>query len=73
MTSTTNGANVVTYQAPGSNKTIDVCPKCAARMKAAGVWPHDHNGREYCQVQQGLHFAGICETCIKGDEANNVW
>ena len=45
---------VITYQAPNGSK-IDVTDKQAKMMEAAGVWPKNNRGEDYCQVSQGLH------------------
>lgn len=50
---------VVTYQSPRGNK-INICPACESRLNAAGTWPRDASGEEYCQVSHGLHAADSC-------------
>lgn len=45
---------VITYQAPNGSK-IDVTVKQAKAMEAAGVWPKNHRGEDYCQVSHGSH------------------
>ena len=46
---------VVTWQSPHGDK-IRVTPKQERLADAAGVWPRDSRGEEYCQVYFGLHY-----------------
>jgi hypothetical protein len=52
---------VVTWQSP-SGRTIHICPACERKLQAAGDWPKDRIGQEYCQVSHGLH-EGVCNLC----------
>jgi hypothetical protein len=47
-------SKVITWQSP-SGATIDVTPAQEAMLQAAGVWPRDESGGEYCSVSHGLH------------------
>lgn len=49
---------VITYSAPGSGQTINLCK----RHDEDGVTRRAPNGAEYCQVQHGRH-AGTCDVC----------
>ena len=49
-----NRSKVVTYQAPGSNDRIALTNPQARRLRAAGRWPKNSRGVEYCDVYQGL-------------------
>jgi hypothetical protein len=46
---------VVTWQSPNEWR-ISVTPKQERLADAAGVWPRDPKGAEYCQVYYGLHY-----------------
>jgi hypothetical protein len=46
---------VVTWQSPNEWR-ISVTPKQERLADAAGVWPRDSKGAEYCQVYYGLHY-----------------
>lgn len=50
---------VITYSAPGSGATINLC----AKHDRDGVTRRAPNGAEFCQVQHGAH-AGICDVCL---------
>ena len=56
---------VITYQAPGTGSTKNICRAC--ERKVLGRWPKDHLGQEYCQVSQGLH-EGTCDICGEEEE-----
>lgn len=45
---------VITYQSPRGG-TINVTPRQEAAYRAAGTWPRDRFGEEYCSVSHGLH------------------
>ncbi len=47
-------SKVITWQAPGGAE-IDVTPAQETMLTAAGKWPRDQSGQEYCTVSRGLH------------------
>jgi hypothetical protein len=46
---------VVTYQAP-NGETLNITSGAEAIMLAAGYWPKNSRGEEFCKVSRGLHF-----------------
>lgn len=50
---------VITWSS-GNGDTIDICPRCEARLEADRKWPKDARGQEYAQVSHGLHD-GECQ------------
>lgn len=62
-TSTTK--QVVTWITP-QGMTTDICDECARKYEAAGTWPKDLWGREYCTVAHGHHI-GDCDYCVDNE------
>jgi hypothetical protein len=58
-TATKHDSKVITWQS-ANGETIAICPTCQATLEAAGQWPKDSRGGEYCRVSHGLH-RGSCE------------
>ena len=52
---------VVTWGSPRGNRTR-ICQDCEARFRAAGEWPKDQYGEEYCKIYMGL-TPGVCHYC----------
>lgn len=44
---------VITYKSPNGG-LIDLTPMQIDRLTAAGVWPRDSRGMEFCEVSHGL-------------------
>lgn len=58
---------VITYQTP-EGLSINLTPKQVAVLEAAGKWPKDSKGREYCNVGFGLHVGTpTCDTDLLSD------
>ncbi len=49
---------VITYSSGRSQ--ISICTLCERRHEAAGTWPSDTWGTEYCTVSHGEH-EGVCD------------
>lgn len=69
---------VITYVAPYSARKINLTEPQVARLKEAQVWPKDHRGEEFCNVDYGLH-AGTptltdeeIETLIEGTHIDDI-
>lgn len=56
---TTNTASmktkVITYSTPSGDR-CNLTPRQVKALEAAGRWPKDSKGNEFCQVSHGLHF-----------------
>ena len=46
---------VITFSAPNSGRKINLTETQVAQLKEAQVWPKDHRGQEFCDVDFGLH------------------
>lgn len=46
---------VITYSTPGGAEKINLTPAQVTALTAAGKWPRNHRGEEYCQVSHGRH------------------
>lgn len=54
MTIHQNRDKVVTWQSP-NGETINLTRDEEKQYLAAGTWPRDSRGEEYCTVSHGLH------------------
>lgn len=61
MTNHPNRSKVITYSAPSGGE-ISLTRSQAKRLTAAGRWPRNARGEEYCQVSHGLHTGDVSYT-----------
>lgn len=48
--------DVISYQAPHGGPHINLTEWQIAQFRAAGFWPKNPIGQEYCNVHRGLHW-----------------
>jgi hypothetical protein len=60
---------VVTYQT-SRDQRMDICPECAERLRAAGQWPRNSFGEEFCTVYRGLHASSWCDVHSNEEQAH---
>ena len=58
-TAATHDVQTVIYASPRGGR-ISICTACERRLRAAGEWPKDRHGEEYCQVHRG-RAPGHCD------------
>lgn len=61
--------NVITYSASNGER-INLTPAEIEAHEAAGTWPRNSVGEEYCQVHHGLHYGWPSSAF---DEQDEVW
>jgi hypothetical protein len=59
---------VITWQSP-SGHDIDITIGQERELDAAGIWPRDDTGQEYCTVSHGLHNG---EPSLTGDQIKEL-